>query len=116
MSNVFKEASKAETALKNIDKRADKARELLESRWADKRLGYIDNLPLQVRIALREAGVIEREDKSQLGEEESVQLAVAVANQKQPGFFDSAENRAAFNIGLGRLRGRDVHEQGRRDE
>lgn len=87
MSNVFKQASKAETALKNIDKRAEKARELLESRWAGKRSAYIEALPLQVRVALREAGVIEREDHSA-----ELLSAAGVA------FFASAENRAKFNV------------------
>lgn len=57
--NVFKEAQKAETALKNLDKRAYAALTHCREKWSIKREGFIRSLDIQVRAALRGAAVID---------------------------------------------------------
>ena len=66
---VFKEASKAETTLKNIEKQRANSHGLVDTRYDAKRDAFIAELPIQVRAALRGALVIEREDAHVQGPE-----------------------------------------------
>lgn len=62
--NVFNEASKAETRLNRLAKAEDAAIERVQAAYTERRAKLVATLDVQVRAALRGAGVLEREDHS----------------------------------------------------
>jgi hypothetical protein len=76
--NVFKEAQKAETKLKNLDKREDAAIEKVQQGYAGRRQAIIAGLDIQVRAALRTAGILEREPAQSADEDETVDVDMVV--------------------------------------
>lgn len=56
--NVSKEAQKAETKLKNLEKRAKVALDRAATKWDEKRKAYVASLPIQVRGMLKAGAVI----------------------------------------------------------
>jgi hypothetical protein len=56
--NTMKEAQKAETKLRRIERAGERAQDAVRSKWESKREEFIATLPVQVRSVLRAGGVL----------------------------------------------------------